>query len=57
MVDLSMVEVQFCEKHDLPRIEAIDGIRLGWSDEDENGSRSIRRNGQFDSGLIGEDGQ
>jgi hypothetical protein len=29
MVDLSMVEVQFCEKHDLPRIEAIDGIRLG----------------------------
>jgi hypothetical protein len=43
-----------CEKHSDPRISTFRGIKIDWSDENENASDSIRVKCEFDSNAIDE---
>jgi hypothetical protein len=43
-----------CEKHFDPRISTFLGIKIDWSDENENASDSIRVKCEFDSNVIDE---
>jgi hypothetical protein len=40
------------EKHEEPRIWTVEGIKIDWSDENENAFDSIRVNCEFDSNEI-----
>jgi hypothetical protein len=42
------------EKHFEQRISTLFGIKIDWSDEDENANGSIRVNCEFDSNVINE---
>jgi hypothetical protein len=46
-------DLQF-EKHFDPRISTFLGIKIDWSDENENASDSIRVKCEFDSNVIDE---